>query len=301
MGYELTNGDLASDVLEGLGAQLVAGPISRAVTRFRPDVIVATHPLVQAPAAGVHEDRHVPVLTVVTDLVTVHKVWFSDTADRFCVASDAVRDRALAAGVPEERVEVVGIPVDTRIRGEERSKAELREALGWRSDMATLLIVGSRRTEGVEPVARVLDHSGLSLQLALVAGDDEELHRDMAKADWHSPAHIYGFVEDMPQMMLAADAIVCKAGGLIVSEALASALPMLLIDVLPGQEEGNARYVVEGGAGQVVESPVEALEAVFHWLDDNARGQEAASRRAEALGRPAAAYDVARLALEMAG
>jgi 1,2-diacylglycerol 3-beta-galactosyltransferase len=44
----------------------------------------------------------------------------------------------------------------------------------------------------------------------------------------------------MPTMMRAADAIICKAGGLTVTESLACGLPLLLTDVIPGQETGNA-------------------------------------------------------------
>jgi len=96
-------------------------------------------------------------------------------------------------------------------------------------------------------------------------------------------------------MMRAADAILCKAGGLIITEALACGLPLLLADVIPGQETGNADYVIEGGAGELARQPLDALESLHHWL---ARGGELLARRAACarrLGRPRAAYDVADL------
>ena len=97
-------------------------------------------------------------------------------------------------------------------------------------------------------------------------------------------------------MMRAADGIVCKAGGLIVTESLASGLPMMLIDVIPGQETGNAQYVIDGGAGRIAHDPIEALEIMCHWL--NQGGQQLADQAANArqLGRPRAAYDIAELA-----
>jgi UDP-N-acetylglucosamine:LPS N-acetylglucosamine transferase len=74
------------------------------------------------------------------------------------------------------------------------------------------------------------------LEFALVAGGDEELEQRWSAWAWHQPAHVYGYVNDMPSLMLAADLIVCKAGGLIVSEALAAGLPLLLVEVIPGME-----------------------------------------------------------------
>jgi len=129
-----------------------------------------------------------------------------------------------------------------------------------------------------------------------VAGGDDELYQQLLRTEWHVPTHVYNFVEDMPSLMRAADCIVSKAGGLIVTEALACGRPLLLVDALPGQEEGNAAYVIDGGAGELARAPIEALEILYHWLE---RGGDLLGRRAEkarALGRPHAAYEVADLA-----
>jgi 1,2-diacylglycerol 3-beta-galactosyltransferase len=102
----------------------------------------------------------------------------------------------------------------------------------------------------------------------------------------------------MHEMMLAADLIVCKAGGLIVTEALACGLPLLLVDVTPGQEEGNAAYVVENGAGELAESPVQVLEILAHWLSDGGDKLAEHAANARELGRPQAAAEAAELIWE---
>jgi UDP-N-acetylglucosamine:LPS N-acetylglucosamine transferase len=145
-------------------------------------------------------------------------------------------------------------------------------------------------------VLHALNHSGLPLQLALVAGGDDELYHQFKSTEWHVPTHVYNFVKDMPTLMQAADCIVCKAGGLIVTESLACGLPILLTDVIEGQETPNARYVVEGGAGELAPSAMGGLEIMCHWLANGGTLLAQRAQNAKRLGRPRAAYDVAELA-----
>jgi len=108
--------------------------------------------------------------------------------------------------------------------------------------------------------------------------------------------HLYQLVLNMPTLMQAADCIVCKAGGLIVSEALACELPILLVDVIEGQETGNAEYVVRGGAGELARTPAEAVDVLRRWLADGGRLLQARAENAGRLGRPQAAQEIAGIA-----
>ena len=56
------------------------------------------------------------------------------------------------------------------------------------------------------------------------------------------------FVENVYDYMHAADVFVTKPGGLSTAEALVARVPMVLCKPLPGQEERNARILVEAGA-----------------------------------------------------
>ena len=93
-------------------------------------------------------------------------------------------------------------------------------------------------------------------------------------------------------MIRAADLLVCKAGGLIVSEALAAGVPLLIAQAIPGQETGNAEVVVQAGAGEMAADGLEALVAVCHWLEHDATLLAERSANARKLGRPDAAYNM---------
>ena len=294
-GYEATDAAVPGFVMESALTVMLFEVMRDVVRAHRPDAIVTTYPLYQAPLQAVYAlgRRHVPTLTVVTDLVTVHRLWFHEVVDLCLVPTEAVRDLAQEHGLAPRKVQITGIPVNPRIARQVGDRNALRAELGWRSDLATLLVVGGTRVSHLGEMLRPLNHSGLPIQLAILAGKDEATYRQFEETEWHVAAHLYGMSPDMPAMMHAADGVMCKAGGLIVTEALACGLPLLLIDVLPGQEAGNADYVVQGGAGELAPDPVAALEILYHWLDKDAALMAARAEKARALGRPQAAFEIA--------
>ena len=104
-----------------------------------------------------------------------------------------------------------------------------------------------------------------------------------------------GFVTQMAEYMVAADVLVTKAGPGTISEAAALSLPVMLTSFLPGQEEGNIDFVIEGGFGAYVNvsDPIGIAEEVCMWLSDDERRANL-SRAAKAKGAPYAARDIAQ-------
>lgn len=192
-----------------------------------------------------------------------------------------------------EKVILNGIPISPEISREKRSKLELRKELDLDPDRFTLLVAGSKRLEGVPEILTGLNHSGLPIQLILVAGGDQDQFEQYQKETWHIPVKTYNFIDFMPTLMHASDAILCKAGGLIVSESLACGLPMLLMNVLPGQEAGNAEYVLQNQAGEMVKDPISLLETCAHWLINDGELLRSTAANACKIGHPYAAYKAA--------
>ncbi len=297
LGYETSALPVTSAIVESALVVLLFDVLQDVLRTERPDAILTTYPIYQAVLTAIFSVRryYVPLLTVVTDLVSVHRLWFHDKVDACLVPTEAVRQLALRAGVPEGRIHITGIPVSPAIAAETRSRSELRKMLGWETNRLTFLAVGSKRVGNLPLVLDVLNHAGYSLQLVISAGRDADLYRKLCETEWHVPVHLYEYVANMPEMMRAADVLICKAGGLIVTEGLAAGLPLILVDVLPGQEEGNARYVVDHGAGLLVETPMQMLETLRHWTLDRRHELRGVAMRAQHLGRPRAAERTAQL------
>lgn len=298
--YKVSNTPAPSAMVERAVTVMLYEAMRDVVRRCQPDAIVTTYLLYQAPLAAVYAigRKHIPLLTVVTDMDPVHRLWFHETADLCLVSTPAVHDQAVECGLEPEKVQVTGIPVHPNLVRQDRPRAAIHAELGWplRADLTTVLAVGGKRVRRLAGVLRALNHSGLPLQLVLVAGGDDKSYHQFQSTQWHVPVHTYNLVDNMPTLMQAADCIVCKAGGLIVTESLACGLPILLTDVIEGQETSNARYVVEGGAGELAPSPMDGLEIMCHWLAEGGKLLAQRAQNAKNLGRPRAAYDVAELA-----
>jgi 1,2-diacylglycerol 3-beta-galactosyltransferase len=303
LGYEVTDTPLSVPMIEGGLSVLLLDALREIVAQYQPHVIVCVYQNFLAPLSALFALtlQRIPVITVITDLTVIHRLWYNRVSDLCIVPTRAAYDLAIKYGLEPERVKVIGIPVHPGISREARSVPEVRASLGWRPDLTTLLVVGSKRVRNLPDVLRAFNHSGLPLQLIVVTGGDDDLYREFQQTEWHMPTHLYNFVEDMPTFIRAADVMVCKAGGLSVTEGLAGGLPLLLVDLIEGQETGNADYVIQHGAGALATDPLTALETLYHWLQDDRALLRARAAAARALSAPHAAYAIAAQAWSMAG
>jgi 1,2-diacylglycerol 3-beta-galactosyltransferase len=294
-GYQASDGAVPTTILERILTVLLFEVLKSTILDFNPQVIVTTYPLYQAPILAVLAvtQLKIPVITVFTDISTLHHIWFNSEVDMCVVPNEAVKSMAVSHGITPEKIFISGIPVHPSISTIQQSKSELRKEIGWDEDKTTILAVGGKRVANLAEMLNIINHSGYSLQLVIVAGNDQEFFMEMKGIAWHQKTLIYDFVNQMPKFMKAADIIISKAGGLIVSESLASGLPMLLIDVIPGQETGNAEFVVDNQAGMRINSPMELLESFCHLsLDNSARLKELQANAAKT-GNPYAAMQIA--------
>jgi 1,2-diacylglycerol 3-beta-galactosyltransferase len=265
---------------------------------YSPDLVIVTNTMFVSPMSAVTTiyNLNLPIYTVITDLANVHRLWFNDGVTLTLVANEAVFQQALDMGLPPERVRITGVPVKPEASKETRSRAAIRASLGWDPQLTTALVVGSARVKNLEKVLDVINHSGLPLQLVIVAGKDDELYRWLQETEWHLPSYCYYYTNELITFMHASDIILTKAGGAIISEAFACGLPLLFVDVTPGQEEPNASYVVNNGAGELATEPLVALETLRCWLADGKRLLDLHARRSLELGHICSAYTIADLA-----
>jgi UDP-N-acetylglucosamine:LPS N-acetylglucosamine transferase len=302
LSYTVSDTKVATGVLRSSWTLMMFNVLRDILRQQQPDLIVVTFHHFQAILGAIFELEgwRLPVVTVVTDLGDVKKLWFHPVADLCLVPTPIVQAQALEAGLPPQKVKVTGLPVRRDLAESGQDQAALRAELGWRADLFTILAIGSTRVNHLDEALRALNHSGWPLQLVVVAGGDHARFEQLQATQWHVPAHVYDYVTQMGAFMRAADSLLSKAGGLTVAESLAAGLPLILVDVIQGQETGNADYVVSGGAGVLVQSPLDVLETVSHWLANDRELYRQQAAQALKLGRPRAALDAADLIWNLA-
>ena len=200
LGYDASDNLIPSAIADSALVLLLYEVMHDLVDTYKPDAIVTTYPLYQSAleAVFVIDRQFVPLYTVVTDLSTVHRIWFHKAATACLVPNQTVFDLAVASNLDPQKVIITGIPVSPRLNQETRSRAEIRRELGWDEKRVTILAVGSKRVDRLVETAETLNHSGYPVQLAVAAGKDAVLYENMKAIDWHIPAYLYEYVSNMP-------------------------------------------------------------------------------------------------------
>ena len=271
------------------------GRAARAIVKDHPaDLVLTVHALATTVILKALGYNRPPFVTVVTDLVSTHALWYDQRADLILVPTEKARQRAIEYTMQPEKVRVVGQPVAARCCVPAGDKAALRKKLGWETDRTMVLLVGGG--DGMGPLgktARAIAASGLDLGLAIVTGRNQRLKEHLERLNWPVPAHIYGFTHEMPDFMRAADVLVSKAGPGTIAEALNAGLPIVLYAKLPGQEDGNVSFVVEENLGVWAPSPAQVVEVLTQWVR-NPRLREEYAANCRRAARPEAAREIAR-------
>jgi 1,2-diacylglycerol 3-beta-galactosyltransferase len=296
--YRLTNSQAGVRLLQHTVLLGATGAIREAVDRYEPAVVVSFHPL--ATAAAVRAGLSVPTMTVVTDLATAHSTWRARGVDLVAVPSPSVLWQFRLDGWPANQCVETGLPVATRRPVGAAQRRALRRSLGLPDHDALVVVVGGGEGAGgmAERVTAIVERLP-DVHVVAICGRNGRLARSLARMD-SGRLTVKGFVGNMADWLRAADVVVGKAGPGTIAEAACCGAPLLLTGYVPGQEEGNAEFVVGAGSGRYTPT-VEGLIAEIERL--RAHPAELAQMRAAAIrsSRGDAARLVVDLVVNLAG
>jgi processive 1,2-diacylglycerol beta-glucosyltransferase len=154
-------------------------------------------------------------------------------------------------------------------------------------------MVNSGKHIAVDAVKALIKIDGIDL--AVTVGRDEALEQRIRAAveTAGSDASVYGWTKELPKLMAGAHVVVSKAGGATVQECLAAVTPMIVSQVVPGQEEGNARLIAEAGAGAIAVTPDAIASAVRDGFANDGETWQRWHAAAAKLSRPNASREIA--------
>ncbi|CAN5593003.1 glycosyltransferase [soil metagenome] len=274
---------------------LAKGKLSQLLVRFQPTTVVSVYPayphlletiLGDAPAAFQR-------IVCITDSITVNAIWFRCQSDLFLVPNEPTAAVLDAGGVPNDRVRVTGFPVTPKFA----ELGELREPPAPGGARRILYMINAGGTAAPE-IIRGLAQSP-EINLTVTVGRDERLLRrvESVHAEMARKFEIVGWSDQLSRLMLESHLLISKAGGATVQETIAAKCPMIISQIVPGQEEGNARLIEETGCGMVATTPEAILAVVERTFVDDSRLWREWSENIARLSRPKASLEIAELLL----
>lgn len=257
--------------LRRLIQRLCAQKLFDEIENFSPDAIICTHFL---PAELLAEAAHrgslrCPVWVLVTDF-DLHQMWVHQGVDGYFVANEELSYRLQAAGIPDSRIVVTGIPVMPEFASAPK-RALASAALALNPDRTTLLMMGGGAGVGMRiTLIKGILELDPSLQLIVITGRNQRLFDELSTLACFYEGRLVpvGFTDKVPMMMSCADLVITKPGGLSISECLVMGLPMLLVNPIPGQEERNATLLLQEGVAQRADDEATLLYRLRRLLSD---------------------------------
>jgi UDP-N-acetylglucosamine:LPS N-acetylglucosamine transferase/predicted metal-dependent phosphoesterase TrpH len=270
----------------------------------QPDVVVSTYPVYNYLLDEIYADgreRHFAQITIVTDSISVNSLWFKSTSsDLFIVPNDDTSEVLKQAGIPGERIRSLGFPVQLAFNDPE-NRVELPD-LSSGGRPRVLYIINSGKSKAPKVVSQLLAHQ--EWHLTITAGRDAKLQREIAAIIEEEKAgdrvKLLGWTSQMPQLMMSHHVVISKAGGATVQEAIAAACPMIVNQVVPGQEEGNYELLNRHQAGALAEKPKEIVDWLERAFADKATLWSLWKKNISAISRPDSSLQIARYILEEA-
>jgi processive 1,2-diacylglycerol beta-glucosyltransferase len=265
--------------------------------RFQPDVVICTFPaymnvLRQIQGSNAERTRSCKRVVIITDSITINAAWYRCAADHFLVANEQSASVLRAVGVAPEKIKVFGFPVSPKFA----DSAGSNRVLPANDSERRVLYMIHQATRGAPELAQRLADLGVDLTVTIGRADKLMPEIEAAVGD---KAKVIGWTDELPGMLHESHLLIGKAGGATVQETIAAGCPMIVNYVVAGQEEGNARLIVETNSGVIANSPREVIAQVQRAFADDARQWHQWSVNISKLSRPRAALDIAEFLLSL--
>jgi processive 1,2-diacylglycerol beta-glucosyltransferase len=263
------------------------------------DAVVNTHFLPAEIIAGLRAkgQLQVPQYTVTTDFET-HRLWVHRPCEHYFTATDEGALNLQHWGIPAADTTVTGVPIHPVFSVTKDRAACLRKQ-NLQGDRPIILQLGGGFGLGpVEELYRAILQVEAPLEVVVVAGRNAQLQAQLeaCPVPAHHRTRVLGFTDQIDELMQVADLVVSKPGGLTTSEVLARGAALAIANPVPGQESRNSDFLLENGAAIKVNNAATFPAKLTQLLHDPARLQRLKDS-ARRLGRPQAAFDVARWVL----
>ena len=251
--FRFTNEPQRLDMLSKVVYSKARENIKRVLRENRPDLVVVAHPLaLRLMCAARREMRaQFPLITVVTDLATIHASWACNESDLYLVPTREAHQALITHGIPEYKLMYTGFPVHPKFFDPQESQHVMRRKLEIDAEKKTVLLTSGGAGGGkVRELVETIESQRPDWQLLVVTGNNRDLYNTLKNRNGAYPlTHVYGFSRNMERLMIAADVVATKAGPGTIMEARALRRPLVVTGAVGLQETGNIDYVSKNRYG----------------------------------------------------
>lgn len=237
--------------------KLMSIKLNKILQTYKPDLIISTHPFSSHMCAILKKKKKINtrIATVITDYAP-HSQWLMHSVyiDYFFVAHDGMKEDLLKRGIKENQIKVTGIPLSNRFLAHYNKEKILSEFNLSPNKRTVLFFAGGEQGFGRDKIFNMLKsiiETFPNLQVIAISGKNQKIKQQfddlVSKTNSDETVKVLKYTNKIPELMSASDLVITKPGGLTTTESLASGLPIIVINPIPGQEEENAEFLEEKG------------------------------------------------------
>ena len=243
-----------------------------------PDIIISTHPFSSQMVSYLKRKGKIncKLATILTDFAP-HEQWLigHEYTNWFFVSNDNMEKELCNLGIKKSKINVTGIPMSDRFL-ETFNRNEICNLFKLNPDKKIILFFGGGEfglgKDRTVQILRSFIENAKDYQIVTIAGKNkkmkssfEELVEELNAAD---RVRVLGFTDKVPELMSISSFVVTKPGGLTTTESLASHLPMVIINPIPGQEEENAEFLENHNVGIWIRKNDNIDKAISNFLEN---------------------------------
>ena len=239
--------------------KIMAIKLLKLLREKKPDLIISTHPFSSQMCSYLKRKGKIKakIATIMTDFAP-HDQWLvgSDFTDFFFVANDKMKDYLIAKKIDNKKVFVTGIPLSYRFL-QKYDRKKVLNAFDLEDGKKNILFFGGGEFGlGKSTTFEIFDcliKTSDNMQIIAIAGKNEKMRAKFDEIVKSNQAtnrvKVLSFTNQVPELMSISNLVVTKPGGMTTTESLASELPMIIMNPIPGQEEENAEFLETHGVG----------------------------------------------------
>lgn len=284
--------------------KLMSYKLNSLIQEEKPDLIISTHPFATQMCVILKEKEKIDckLATVLTDY-HIHDQWLvlSKYNDYFFVSNEQMKTAMIAEGIHDQKIYVTGIPISDKFLNK-YDKNEIYKYFELSPDKKTVLFFaggefGLGRNTTVM-VLKALIRLFKDLQIVAISGKNKKMNKKFNElieaTNSSNRVKLFEYTDKVPELMHISSAVITKAGGLTITECLASNLPIVIINPIPGQEEENAEFLEKNNVGVWIKKG----DSIARTLKNLSRNQEKLSTMIEntkILAKPNATEEICKI------